>query len=317
MSEVRDRAKNRWRSILPALGVEEKYLGRTHGPCPACGGKDRFRFDDKEGAGTFYCNSCGAGDGFRLLMLRNGWDFPRAAREVEQIVGRCAPQEPARRADPAEVRRRMNNIWTQSHRLHGCEATRRWWERRAGMVPESPSLRAVDELYHAESKRRFPGMLARVLSHDGKPVNLHRTYLTEAGEKAPVQPNRLLMPIDLPKGSAVRLANYTDRLGIAEGIETAVAATLLTGTPCWAALNAQNLEGWMPPEGVAVTVFADNDRSFTGASAAYRLARRLYATGVSVDVQIPSTAGEDWNDVWMAYRQHHPANDLPVHGAAA
>ncbi|MDI5829610.1 hypothetical protein MJN51_36035, partial [Salmonella enterica subsp. enterica serovar Kentucky] len=35
---------------------------RRHAPCPACGGKDRFRFDDN-GRGSFICNQCGAGDG--------------------------------------------------------------------------------------------------------------------------------------------------------------------------------------------------------------------------------------------------------------
>lgn len=101
-----------------------------------------------------------------------------------------------------------------------------------------------------------------------------------------------------------RLAPYTDHLGIAEGIETAVAATALTGTPCWAALNAQNLEGWIPPEGVAVTVFGDSDQSFTGASAAYRLARRLFAMGVKVRVEMPGTPGDDWNDVLLFMREN-------------
>lgn len=304
MSEIRDRAKNRWRSILPSLGVDEKFLGRGHGPCPACAGKDRFRFDDKDGMGMFFCNSCGAGDGFRLLELVNGWDFARTAKEVEAIVGKCAEQAPKAAADPADVRKRMNNIWKQSHGLEGCAATRQWWQNRIGFLPTSSDLRGVDELYHAESRRRFPGMIALVRGQDGKPVNMHRTYLTDEGLKAPVSASRMLMPLELPKGSAVRLAPYTDHLGIAEGIETAVAATALTGTPCWAALNAQNLEGWIPPEGVAVTVFGDNDQSFTGASAAYRLARRLFAMGVKVKVEMPGTPGDDWNDVLLFMREN-------------
>src|SRR5690348_13963485 len=55
-----DRARGRWREILPCLGVETRYLTNKHGPCPLCGGKDRFRFDDKNGDGTYYCNQCGA-----------------------------------------------------------------------------------------------------------------------------------------------------------------------------------------------------------------------------------------------------------------
>ena len=38
----------------PSLGVPAKALTNRHGPCPICGGKDRFRFDDKGGRGTGY-----------------------------------------------------------------------------------------------------------------------------------------------------------------------------------------------------------------------------------------------------------------------
>ena len=37
------------------------------GTCPMCGGKDRFRFDDKGGRGTWICSQCGAGDEIELV----------------------------------------------------------------------------------------------------------------------------------------------------------------------------------------------------------------------------------------------------------
>ena len=66
-------AKGRWHEILPALGIPAKHLKDEHGPCPGCGGKDRFRFDDKEGRGTWVCSQGrsgppAAGDGFDLLQ---------------------------------------------------------------------------------------------------------------------------------------------------------------------------------------------------------------------------------------------------------
>ena len=64
---LKDRALGRWRGILPALGVPAKALSNRHGPCPMCGGKDRFRFDDKGGRGTWICSKCGAGDGIELV----------------------------------------------------------------------------------------------------------------------------------------------------------------------------------------------------------------------------------------------------------
>ena len=51
-------ARGRWPSILQALGVDPKFLRNEHGPCPHCGGKDRFRFDDRLN-GSFFCSHCG------------------------------------------------------------------------------------------------------------------------------------------------------------------------------------------------------------------------------------------------------------------
>ena len=42
---TKERAVGRWKSILPAFGVTPQQLTGKHGPCPLCGGKDRFRFD--------------------------------------------------------------------------------------------------------------------------------------------------------------------------------------------------------------------------------------------------------------------------------
>jgi hypothetical protein len=62
-----ERARGRWREILPQLGVETRFLTNQHGPCPICGGKDRFRFDDRDGSGSYYCNQCGPGPGLVLI----------------------------------------------------------------------------------------------------------------------------------------------------------------------------------------------------------------------------------------------------------
>ena len=76
---LKDRALNRWHGILPALGIPAKALTNRHGPCPMCGGKDRFRFDNKGGRGTWFCSQCGAGDGIELVKQFKGCDFKEAA----------------------------------------------------------------------------------------------------------------------------------------------------------------------------------------------------------------------------------------------
>jgi hypothetical protein len=96
-----DEAKGRWRHILTALGVDEKIMNGKHQPCPICGGKDRFRYDDNQGDGNYFCNRCShGGTGIKLLMGIKGWDFKRAADEVDQVIGRH-PHRYAHRWMPA------------------------------------------------------------------------------------------------------------------------------------------------------------------------------------------------------------------------
>ena len=111
----------------------------------------------------------------------------------------------------------------------------------------------------------------------------------------------------MPTGAAVRLAPHEDKLGIAEGIETALAASVLFNMPVWAALNA-GLLSWTPPAEVeTVFVFGDNDASATGQAAAYALAQRLKAKGVAAFVEIPTRTGDDWADV-LARQLEEDAN---------
>jgi putative DNA primase/helicase len=86
-------------------------------------------------------------------------------------------------------------------------------------------------------------------------------------------------------------------MGIAEGIETALSASVLFNVPVWAAISAPLLKKWRPPPRVEkVIIFGDNDENYTGQEAAYSLARAL-ANDVEVEVKIPSIPGWDWNDV--------------------
>src|SRR5262245_52152034 len=101
-----ERARGRWREILPRLGIETRFLTNKHGPCPLCGGKDRYRFDDRDGEGTYFCGQCGAGTGLILLRKLHGWDHATACAEVDKIIGTDQPIfAPARKTDDRERRR--------------------------------------------------------------------------------------------------------------------------------------------------------------------------------------------------------------------
>ena len=90
-------------------------------------------------------------------------------------------------------------------------------------------------------------------------------------------------------------------LGIAEGIETALAAQAMFGVPVWAALSADNLARWRWPVDVRrVAIFADAGEA--GRVAAARLAERLSAAGVPNHVMVPLN-GDDFNETWCAARR--------------
>jgi putative DNA primase/helicase len=77
----------KWPNVLSMLGVNAEYLSGKHTTCPICtNGKDKFRFDNKEGRGTYFCNDCGAGDGWKLLNLIHGWEFKEAANQIDKVL---------------------------------------------------------------------------------------------------------------------------------------------------------------------------------------------------------------------------------------
>ena len=95
MNKITDAAQGHWPSILGALaGITNDQLTNKHQPCPLCGGEDRYRFDDQNGSGSWFCNQCGgpkqsggAGNGIDLLIRRTGWSFKEAAERIEQHLG--------------------------------------------------------------------------------------------------------------------------------------------------------------------------------------------------------------------------------------
>jgi putative DNA primase/helicase len=142
-------------------------------------------------------------------------------------------------------------------------------------------------------------MLARVTDASGKPATIHKTYITADGRKAPIEKVRMLCPGSLPASWAVRLAAPGPVMGVAEGIETALAAVKLFGTPTWSALNADGVEKFEPPiEAERLIIFGDNDENGRGQRAAYTLAARMSGR-VAVEIKIPEKSNTDWNDVLL------------------
>ncbi len=84
------RGGDRWPWLLTRFGIPASALKGKNCPCPGCGGKDRFRFDNKDSTGSFLCSQ-GTGDvlagsGWALLEHVYGWTFERALEEVARVT---------------------------------------------------------------------------------------------------------------------------------------------------------------------------------------------------------------------------------------
>lgn len=338
-NEVREKARGRWLEILGALAPDlDQALARSgrHVPCPVHGGKDGLRiFKDAAETGGSVCNTCGVhADGFATLMWIKDWSFTTTLREVSTYLSmgardrdRNAHPETRYRGDeqgePDEAcdraRQSLNRVWGESIGLthRDAEPARLYLARRGISINPPDTLRFHRALPYYDGEKRlgeFPAILAMMTDVNGNALTIHRTYLSETGQKAAVEAPKKLMSIPSDRklvGGGVRLSPAEGRtIAVAEGIETALAVLEATGIPTWAAVNAYLLEHFSPPPNTEqVLVFADKDRateqhpSGHGQEAAKALVQRLWTVGIKAGAIVPS--GEipnghksvDWLDV--------------------
>lgn len=304
---IHDKAVGKWRSILPAIGIDSRHLNGKHGPCPVCGGKDRFRFDDKDGKGTFFCSGCGPGTGVDLVMRLAKVEFVEAVKMIEPHL----PSSPVIVPKAATRTTDGSAIWQRGLPIRHGDVVAKYLGGRGIELDDYPSqLRIMERalyVFDAGTKGYFPAMIANFVSPCRQHTTVHFTFLDEAGRKADVPTVRKFYPGKIPDGGAVRLASSAETMGVAEGIETALSAMALFELPVWATLTAIGLTKWEPPSNVRhVIVFGDSDAKYAGQHAAYALAYRLATKGITVEVRIPDELGADWNDVLTDQRVDQP-----------
>lgn len=295
-TNIHEEAQGRWRGILCHLGISSIQLTNKHGPCPMCGGTKPFRFDDKDGRGTWICTHCGAGNGLDLAMAFKGWDFKEAVNAIRPLVGMTSLEEQPKGQTEEQQRKMRQDLWAASRQVvTGDPADFYLRERGVSRPAYAPSLRFCPSAFYAQGVE-FPAMVAAVQGPDGQGVSLHRTFIKD-GQKAPVDSAKKLIPGTIPDGSAIRLSPVCSTMGVAEGIETALAAWEIFGVPTWATVSSTMMAKWQPPEGVTeVFVFGDNDPGFAGQHAAYGLARSLVRLKIKTRVLIPDEVGTDFAD---------------------
>ncbi|MHB8816249.1 MAG: primase-helicase zinc-binding domain-containing protein [Steroidobacteraceae bacterium] len=317
-----------WPSVLMQLGIGEHFLRgkKKPGPCPACGGTDRYFFDNRAGRGDFHCRHCGAGDGFALLMRVTGTDFATVRKRVMEVAGLAEVESERAKArqianlnvesDPhgadspagrtAEIIGDKLGIGESIVPLDWSASAERIWRMtlplgtlaRTYLTGRGCLLPPGDgDLRFLLASDRHPATLcARVTDAvTGKPISLHFTPLAADGSG---HGERRLLAGHRKRGGVIRLwpnDSVTYGLGVAEGIETAIAAARIYA-PMWATIDAGNLASLPVLSGIdCLAVYADHDDA--GIAAAQECGRRWLAADREVCVYRSRVPGEDIADL--------------------
>jgi len=286
------------REVVDRLGIDGLRPAGAElvGPCPLCGGTDRFGVNLR--SHRFLCRRCGiaGGDTVALVMAVEGLGF-RAA--LDWLCG------PAREIDPAERARRdalarkaeeeraaeaqryrdlamrdARTIWARAVRDDG-DRLRAYFAARGlsgldparldaiRVLPDHPYVRKIGG--QLVTLHRGPCMVARIDGPGADCVAVHQTWLAADGRgKARIRHGGKDYPAKMVRGAkrggVIRLSDPCPGwavLVMGEGIETTLTAMLARVFPdasYWAGVDLGNISGRMARvEGVKWSGLPDMD----------------------------------------------------------
>ncbi|HEO9718318.1 TPA: DUF927 domain-containing protein [Morganella morganii subsp. morganii] len=302
VTDIVNASKGRWPHILHNMGINVPENNK-HGACPKCGGKDRFRFDDKNGKGTWFCNHCGNGDGLDLITLVTGKDIKSSCHEINKII-----QLPEfRKITPTRIKKvsAEKGVGTYEKLKNGCLSGESQYLTNKGLMNNQYNITGHP---YTQGNFSFPaGSLLLPL------VNCQQTVtggqlISPAGEKS-------LLSGSVLSGSFIIVSPQTaaqpEQIIITEGFATGLSIAKITDALIVAAVAATNLvkaaqqlRGKWPD--ARIIIAGDNDFSDGSDNTGKMWAERA-ARAVDGWVTLPPTHYKaDWDD----YRQENNPEKL-------
>jgi len=286
-------ATGRWPQLLPALGINVAPHGH-HSACPVCGGKDRFRFDNQAGRGTWICNHCGAGDGLNLVAKTLDITTKEAAVKVAEILGEAQPlavhhdesavkqqKDDARQKAAGQAKALVNAARKAAGNAY---LEKKGWVDKEALTLQGNGLRVGGVDFVAGD------LVIPLYDLSGHLVNAQ--LINGSGEKRMLAGGQVT-------GAAHHFEGKDNAvIWMAEGYATGLTIHALTGETVYVAMSANNFPHLAKclrekyPDAVLLMA-ADNDRNGTGQKKAKEAANL-----VNGKVVLPLIAG-DWNDVFM------------------
>jgi hypothetical protein len=269
------------------------------GPCPQCGGRDRFAINVRKQ--IFLCRGCGVGgDVIDMVQHLDGCEFKTA---ILTLAGTTARKPAATIVKPPVsvngTTAKALRLWDDASPITGTLAEE--YLRRRGLEPpeDDEALRYYRGCPFGDS--RFSCLLALYRDiHTNEPKAISRTALGQGGMKIG---RKALGPV---MGCAVKLdadENVTLGLHVGEGVETMLTARLRGLRPAWALGSAGAIKSFPALSGIeSLTIVVDHDAPDkngreAGQDSALACSERWTAEGREVRRIIPKAEGADMADL--------------------
>jgi len=279
------------------------------GPCPVCGGTDRFSINLKKQ--RWYCRKCPAsGDVIALVQHLDGIGFLDAIAylaEADPQRTDCSSRKqltttPKQREDNPtdDTQPRGLALWRASIDPRRTIAER-YLKSRALELPEEAASEAIR--FHPAcpfGSERFPAMVYLVRNiRTNEPQAIHRTALAADGTAIKRNGKTFRMSLGPIGGGAIKLdpdEDVTQGLCIGEGVETCLSGRQMGLRPVWSAVSTGGVKSFPVLPGIdGLTLFKENDPGGKSAEDVETCARRWYDAGRNVVIVEPDTAN-DLND---------------------
>jgi uncharacterized protein (DUF983 family) len=292
---------------LDRRGIKLRRVGRELvGPCPRCGGRDRFAVHLVKQ--VWQCRRCGKGGNvIALVQHLDGVDFPEAIARL--AIGKCCATQDdlsTPSATPPDGHQAAMVMWHAAVPIAGTIAEHYLTSTRRLELPDDISPRVLR--FHPQCPFgrgvRHPCLLAlyRDICTDA-PRAVERTALNPDGTAIRIDGKTARQMRGSHKDAAIKItdnADVTMGLTIGEGLESTLAGMMFDHVPAWALGPAAAIAAFPVLSGIeTLTILGETDADGTNERASAECSARWIAAGQEAERVMPPAGCSDFNDATM------------------